>query len=168
MPLVAQSITLYFDLAQDRLNLLFIDADEQRLTGILTRRLFKGWLELLPEWLSQHSPHADSQFSREIEQLQHQQAQQVVPVAQNQVSLDVPSTTFLIETLNMNVQAGEAVRLSFLDETGEHEAVLTLNVAELHKLLAEMLAKVADWDLRNPWDPDVSVRAAGSGLLSLH
>ncbi|MEO5343724.1 MAG: hypothetical protein H7842_10380 [Gammaproteobacteria bacterium SHHR-1] len=167
MALIAQSITLYYDQGRDRLNLLFLDAEQQRLTGVLTRRLLKGWLDLLPDWLSKHSPHANSQYRREIEQLQHQQAQQQVPVMQNQVSLAAPSASFLIETLNMNLLGNGSVRLSFINGDRQQEVILVLTISELHKLLAEMLAKVEDWDLINPWMPD-ALGPGGSGLHALH
>lgn len=166
--LVAQSITIYLDLPQDRLNLLFLDARQQRLTAVMTRRLFKSWLRLLPDWLRQHSPHADSQFCREIEQLQHQQAQQSVSVAENQVSLELPSQIFLVETLNMTLLANESLRMSFVDADQQHQALLVLSSQELHRLVAEMLVKVADWDLANPWKPEGMEQPLAAGLRALH
>ncbi|MBF0257118.1 MAG: hypothetical protein HQL47_11840, partial [Gammaproteobacteria bacterium] len=180
-----------------RLNLLFLDAQEQRLSGLLTRRLLRSWLQLLPEWLSKNSSLSQSQsqghfqrhFQREMEQMQHQQAQQLVPVVENQLSLEPAAESFLIETLNMTLLGkghgvpvlatgsdgllgergrSESIRLSFLDRGGEHEVILVLNLLELHKLMGEMLLKVADWDLPNPWLPDPQLHAAGSGLLALH
>jgi hypothetical protein len=167
MVLNAQSITLYYDTTQDRLNLLFLDAKDNRLTGLLTRRLFKGWMELLPDWLGKNSSHAHSQFLREIEQLQHQQALQMVPVMQNQVSLAEPSTSFLIDTINMNLINKTSVRMGFLAARKAQEANLVLSIPELHRLLAEMLAKAEDWDLPNPWMPE-GAGLLGAGLHAVH
>jgi hypothetical protein len=156
MPFVATSITIYYEHQQDRLNFLFIDADEQRLTGALTRRLLKALLKALPDLLrSSASPSQLPIHQQQIQQMKHEQAQQQVAVAYGEVRIEPDAEKFLVETLTLTKLADETIRLMFLDASKAQQATLTLSLDALHKILGEALVKVPDWNLTNPWrEPD--------------
>ena len=41
--------------------------------------------------------------------------------------------------------------ISFVDDAKSHHIVLAVSTAQLHTLIAEMLTKVDDWGVANPW-----------------
>ena len=159
-----QKVTIFYDMQQDRLNLLFTDSDEQVLLGAMTRRLLKGLLDVLPVWLAKNIKHTQGPTNqneaeqREIDQFNHQAAQQNIRAVHGDVEIDKVVAPFMIETINLASQRRGAdgvradhIKLSFIDEANSQHVVLAVSSAQLHKLIAEMLTKVDDWGLANPW-----------------
>jgi len=149
---------------QDRLNLLFIDNDEQVLLGAMTRRLLKALLAGLPVWLAKNIKQTQGQANlndaeqREIDQFNHQAAQQNIRVDQGNIEIDKAVVPFMIESINLAKQQRDEggpdvdhINLSFVDDAKSHHVVLAVSTAQLHKLIAEMLTKVDDWGVANPW-----------------
>ena len=159
-----QKVTIFYDMQQDRLNLLFIDNDEQELLGTMTRRLLNSLLVALPAWLAKNIKQAQGQTNQneaeqhEISQFNHQAAQQNIRTVHGDVEIDKAVAPFMIETINLANQRRDEdglkvdhINLSFIDGAKSHHVVLAVSSAQLHKLIAEMLIKVGDWGLANPW-----------------
>ena len=89
-----QKVTIFYDMQQDRLNLLFIDNDEQMLLGAMTRRLLKALLAGLPVWLAKNIKQTQGQANqneaqrREINQFDHQVAQQNIRAVHGNIQID--------------------------------------------------------------------------------
>ena len=95
---------------------------------------------------------------REIDQFNHQAAQQNIRAVHSDVEIDKAVAPFMIETINLaNQRRGvggvraDHINLSFIDDAKSQHVVLAVSSAQLHKLIAEMLTKVDDWGLANPW-----------------
>jgi len=157
-----QKVTIFYDVQQDRLNLLFVDNDEQVLLGVMTRRLLNTLLIALPDWLAKNIKQGYTRRNeaeqREISQFNHQAAQQNVRAVHGDIEIDKAVAPFMIETINLaNQQRDEGgvkvdhIMLSFIDDAKSHHVVLGVSSAQLHKLIGEMLTKVDGWGLGNPW-----------------
>lgn len=176
MAFIAQSITVFYDMQQDRLNLLFIENGEQEIMGAMTRQLLKGLLAMLPEWLAKQPEDLQpAQQQREINQFHHQAAQQNIIASYNSVLINKALTPFLLETINLakeqridDGKVHELIRLTFMDKSKGHQIILTLTPVQLHKLMGEILVKVEEWSLPNPWhhsDYETGVAVSLSGVM---
>lgn len=175
MIFIAESASIFYDAQQDRLKLLFRNKEGKQLLGIMTRQMFKGLLVQLPEWLANQSfkiseqqtqtPELQSKTSERqhtVSQFEHQLAQQQVEVTSGTVKLDPKCRGFLTQKINFvkkeligdDQNSKNQVRMIFISTGKTKEAVLTLNTAQLHKLIGEMLKKVVEWDLSNPWQDE--------------
>ena len=166
MSFISQTITIFYDAHQDRLNLLFIDKNKQELLGAMTRRFLKGLLAILPEWIDknieqiQNRLNQNKQQQRDINQFHHQAAQQNIQANYDSVKIDKTMMPFMIETINIAKQhvANEEgdivdqIRLTFVDDAKKYNIILAMTLAQLHKLIGEILTKVEEWDLLNPWE----------------
>jgi len=157
-----QKVTIFYDVQQDRLHLLFVDNDEQVLLGAMTRRLLNTLLIALPDWLAknikQGYTHQNEAEQHEISQFNHQAAQQNVRAVHGDIEIDKAVAPFMVETINLaNQQRDEDgvkvdhIKLSFIDAAKSHHVVLAVSSAQLHKLIGEMLTNVDGWGLGNPW-----------------
>jgi len=157
-----QKVSIFYDVRQDRLNLLFFDHNEQMLLGFMTRHLLKGLLAALPEWLARNIKQAQGHVSQnEVEQrgislFNYQAAQQNISAVHGDIEMDKVMIPFMIETINLaksDIDEAELsdISLSFIDDAKSHQIVLALSLAQFHKLTGEMLAKVDNWGLKNPW-----------------
>jgi len=159
-----QKVTIFYDIQQDRLNLLFTDSDERVLLGAMTRRLLNSLLVALPAWLAKNIKHTQGPTNQneaeqhEISQFNHQAAQQNIRAVHGDVEIDKAVAPFMIETINLANQRRDVggvrtdhINLSFIDDAKSQRVVLAVSSAQLHKLIAEMLTKVDDWGLANPW-----------------
>jgi len=173
-----QKVTIFYDMQQDRLNLLFIDNDEQELLGTMTRRLLNSLLVALPAWLAKNIKQAQGQTNqneaeqREISQFNHQAAQQNIKAVHGDVEIEKAVAPFMIETINLaNQQRDEGgvkvdhINLSFIDDAKSHHVVLAVSSAQLHKLIGEMLTKVDGWGLGNPWAGDAVASVGAASML---
>ena len=159
-----KKVTIFYDMQQDRLNLLFTDNDEQVLLGAMTRRLLKALLAGLPVWLAKNIKHTQVPTNQneaeqhEISQFNHQAAQQNIRAVHGNIEIDKAVTSFMIESINLAKQQRDEggldvdhINLSFVDDANSHHVVLAVSTAQLHTLIAEMLTKVDDWGVTNPW-----------------
>lgn len=102
-----RKVTIFYDIQQDRLNLLFIDKDEEVLLGAMTRRLLKSLLAGLPVWLAKNIKQMQGQSIqneaqlREINQFNYQAAQQNIRAVHGNIEIDKAVTPFMIETINL-------------------------------------------------------------------
>jgi len=164
MAFTVQRVSIFYDIKQDRLNLLFIDKGEQVRMGAMTRRLLKILLACLPGWLeknielTQRKVKQSEQQRRVISQFHHEAATGCVKVTHDNIEVDPSINAFVIETINLaNQYRGESegnvdlICLSFLDATKEHDLAFFVTTVQLHKFIGEILAKVDDWALVNPW-----------------
>ena len=158
MKFVATSITIFYDGKEDRLSLVFTDSDEKILKGLVTRRLFKGILTRLPDWLAQEhaNPHdRTKEQQRTIERFNHQISQKNVPIEYGNSKPDSKIESFLVRAINfsmLNTSEGKKIRLIFQSADKANEIILALTSGQLHKLIAEILKLARDWDMNNPWD----------------
>jgi len=160
MAFIAKSVTFFYDIEQDRLNMIFTDKDKGQLIGVMTRHFFKGLLTQLPIWLTEQRadiipPTAEQQ--KAINQIHHQVSQQEVAVTYGKVLPNKQLGTFLINTINFTKTKAKSesgvqkIRLEFLNQNKTTEIIIVLNSAQLHKLIGEILKQVKTWDLDNPW-----------------
>lgn len=168
MVFIAESITTFYDKAQDRLNLIFNGKDNKQRVGLMTRQLFKGLLAQLPNWLShQHTDSmpktADQQW--EINHIHHQISQQKVVVTYGKIQSNHQLESFLINTIQFtkaNLPDGDLkIKLEFLDSSKTTEIIFVLSSAQLHKLIGEILKQVQAWDISDPWQ-EKSITPASS------
>lgn len=160
MAFIAKSVTTFYDIEQDRLNMIFTDEVGSQLIGVMTRHFFKGLLVQLPGWLTQQRtdiipPTAEQQ--KLINQIHHQVSQQEVSVTYGKAFSNKKLGTFLINTINFtkfkskSESKGQKIKLEFLDYNKTAMITFVLSSAQLHKLVGEILKQVKTWDLDNPW-----------------
>lgn len=155
---IAQSITSFYNLEQDRLSLVFTDADQKQLMGQLTRQLFKSLLTKLPDWLIEQSTNNAPQSTdqkHKINKILHQMSQQEVNVTYSKTQPEHQMETFLIGSLNFSKtkpkDGGLNITLKFINPDNTKNVTITLKQEQLHKLINEILKQVKNWDLNNPW-----------------
>lgn len=158
MVFIAESITTFYDKAQDRLSLIFNGKDKKPIVGLMTRQLFKGLLAQLPHWLTPQHPGSMPQTAEqqwEINHIHHQISQQKVVVTYGKIQSNHQFESFLINTIHFtkaNLRDGDQkIRLKFLNSSKTTEIIFVLNAAQLHKLIGEILKQVQAWDIHDPW-----------------
>jgi len=159
MTFIAVSITSFYDIEQDRLNLIFTGKDKGQLMGLMTRQFLKGFLAQLPNWLSHQRVDAIPQTpeqQRETNQIHHQISQQKVTAKYEKIEPKYHQLeSFLIGTVNFTKGSLEGsdqkIKLEFLDLNKISKIIFVLNPELFHKLIGEMLKQVKTWDLDNPW-----------------
>lgn len=164
MLLVADTITCFYDLEEDRLALSFNNDSGEEITGLMTRQFLKELLTRLPSWLVQQragevTPPSEQQ--RMIDSFQHQMAQQQVSVTYGNDRISDKSTdTFLIHSVNLaknkktSATYHQKINLEFLDRDRAIKVSIGFTLDHLHKLIGEILKQVHHWDLTNPWLAD--------------
>lgn len=165
MAFIVDSITTFYDKEQDRLSLIFNSKDKKQLMGNMTRQLFKGILAQLPGWLTQQYADSMPQTVEQqwaINQIYHQVSQQKVAATYGKVQPNKQLEAFLINTVNFTKEDlgedNQKIRLEFLDLNRTTEITFTLNAAELHKFIGEILKQVQVWDIDNPWqEKDIAI-----------
>jgi hypothetical protein len=181
MTFLVHTVTVYYDQQQDRLNLLFVDKNEQQLLATMTRHFLKKLLATLPKWIvdnvtqGQNKAVQDLQQQHAIEQFHYQTAQHNISASYKHVEIKQAVSPVMIETMKVVVQKlaaepgvkSQKIRLSFLDATKNNDIVLAVSPAELHKLMGEILIKVDSWDLDNPWLLDAAVGDSSADTVCL-
>lgn len=176
MVFIAESITTFYDRAQDRLSLIFNDRDNKPLAGLMTRQLFKSLLAQLPNWLAPRHPDsmpptAEQQW--EINHIHHQISQQKVVVTYGKIQSNHQLESFLIDTIHFTKanlrDVEQKIRLKFLDSSKTTEIIFVLNAAQLHKLIGEILKQVQAWDINDPWqEKNITPASSNTKDKTLH
>ncbi len=158
MVFIAESITTFYDKEQDRLSLIFCGKDKKQLLGLMTRQFLKNILKQLPRWLSQQYPNFKIRTAEqewEINCLEHQISQQKITVTYSKIQPNNEIESFLINTINLSKKHSgnynPKIKLEFLDASNTVKIFLMLELAQLHKLIGEILKQVKVWDIDNPW-----------------
>ena len=86
MVFIAESITTFYDKAQDRLSLIFNAQEKKPLVGLMTRQLFKGLLAQLPNWLAPQHPDSIPPTTEQQWEINHTHQQ----ISQQKVVLTYP------------------------------------------------------------------------------
>jgi len=160
------SISISYHPEADRLHLLFNDKEQCQWVCVLTRRLLKSLVSQLPSWMSVQARAGGSNTAIEpvaataakqepiLGQFQHEEVLQQLNNAP-ELAIKQNPELFLIETIKLStltVVEGKRIEMLLIGKkTAPHQSRLLLSTTQLHQLLAAMLAKVADWDLTNPW-----------------
>ena len=92
-------------------------------------------------------------------QVEHERANQKAETTSDILQVSLKNRVFLIKKIQFskkkvvatNMVEQTKVRFLFVNVKNEKECILILSATEAYKLVGEIIKKVPDWDLVNPW-----------------
>ena len=158
----SKSISLRYDIKQDRVQWLGLCADNRLASIWISRRMLSALLLKLSQWLNKHSEQtflsaSKAKITKEkgsVHRFEHEAAQRQVPVVHEVVSKkQTIFVEFLLSVLHLTPLNKDSVKLVLSGEKNTYEIYSMMSTNEMHKVLSELLrlSDSAGWKVPNPW-----------------